>query len=728
MASLTVPDEVTFATFTVVTSTSAFPISFAVFEKANLTVLVDGGALTQSDFSFAGTLLDGGGYQGGTVTLNTPVSGVVVRIERNIAPARASNYSPSASVPVRSIDQALNRQMAVTQDLTRKVEDQTGALSASVDSAAASAAQANLSAVAAAGSASAAATQAGLATTERVAAEAARDAADADAVATAADRVQTGLDRVQTGLDRDAAAGSAADAVAAMTQAELAAIAAGAAIYSSVANGEAATVNGDLFFVSSAAGVQVYENQSGTGVAIGFLGTVSFPNVAALKAFTGPLTPVGTRIYAGRFRYEVVSSGEHLTTTGSQKLKVLPGEDGFDLEAFGVDLTGVASANTILGVADTAATAVPCPIVLQNGTISLTSSITVTADLHVKRGGKITFGGGVVLTVEGVFFAGRYEVFIGSVGAAVGPSFASGSVDAIFPEWFGARAYKVSGGTPFDSSPGILKAHQAAARGIIGFTYRILFGQGIYGFASGIDVPAGGECHVRGQGLANTQFRAINGGAGFPTYIYKLVSSTTNSRFSGIYWYGGSSGRPCSYGLYSREMKHTHVTDCLFSSFNIAAIASSEWDNKFEDNEFEFCHVGIWCRRAGGNNNDITIDTCRFVSCEVPVALNPGTSNRIRNCQFQASLVAPFTKTFIYAQGISGLSIDNNYFETQPTGGFKGMTFTSPETVTVYAAIILNNQPYFTDEVGTVTTTLSQSSSNLGTTGSITDNLFATTA
>ena len=42
MANLIVPDEQTFATFTVVSSTSSFPISFAIFEKADLTVLVDG--------------------------------------------------------------------------------------------------------------------------------------------------------------------------------------------------------------------------------------------------------------------------------------------------------------------------------------------------------------------------------------------------------------------------------------------------------------------------------------------------------------------------------------------------------------------------------------------------------------------------------------------------------------------------------------------------------------
>jgi hypothetical protein len=120
MARLTIPDEQTFATFTVVTSTTAFPITFSLFAKSDLTVLVDGVALDQSAFTFTGTLLEGGGYDGGTVTLNTAVDDVTVRIERNVAPARTSNFSPASSVPVQSVDQALNRLTANAQDLERK--------------------------------------------------------------------------------------------------------------------------------------------------------------------------------------------------------------------------------------------------------------------------------------------------------------------------------------------------------------------------------------------------------------------------------------------------------------------------------------------------------------------------------------------------------------------------------------------------------------------------------
>lgn len=146
MARLTIPDEQTFATFTVVTSTSAFPITFSLFAKADLTVKVDGVALEQSAFSFSGTLLEGGGYDGGTVTLNDAVDDVAVRIERNVAPARTSNFAPASTTPVGTVDQALNRLTAVQQDHARRV----GGLEDIVDDAVSAVADPALAAVAAA--------------------------------------------------------------------------------------------------------------------------------------------------------------------------------------------------------------------------------------------------------------------------------------------------------------------------------------------------------------------------------------------------------------------------------------------------------------------------------------------------------------------------------------------------------------------------------------------------
>lgn len=118
MARLTIPDEQTYATFTA-TAQTVFPITFALISgKPDLRLSVDGVERAQSTFTFSGTLLDGGGYQGGTVVSNSALTGAVV-IWRDVSPERASQFAPSNTVPVRSVDMALNRSMAISQDAKR---------------------------------------------------------------------------------------------------------------------------------------------------------------------------------------------------------------------------------------------------------------------------------------------------------------------------------------------------------------------------------------------------------------------------------------------------------------------------------------------------------------------------------------------------------------------------------------------------------------------------------
>lgn len=122
MAKITIPDEPTIATFTVTASNDTFPIDFAIFAKADLRVMVGMTELAQGDFLFDGTLLEGGGYQGGTITLNTPVASTTVRIWRDLLPQRSENFGAVNSVPVAAVDLALSRQMAVSQDIKRDQE------------------------------------------------------------------------------------------------------------------------------------------------------------------------------------------------------------------------------------------------------------------------------------------------------------------------------------------------------------------------------------------------------------------------------------------------------------------------------------------------------------------------------------------------------------------------------------------------------------------------------
>jgi hypothetical protein len=119
MAQLIIPDEATSQAYVVGALQTAFPFSFAVFAKSDLHFSVNGAELLQSQFTLAGTLLSGGGYQGGTVNLNVGVASVNCLLWRETAPVRTSNFAPSPGVPVRDIDVAFNRLTAIAQDIKR---------------------------------------------------------------------------------------------------------------------------------------------------------------------------------------------------------------------------------------------------------------------------------------------------------------------------------------------------------------------------------------------------------------------------------------------------------------------------------------------------------------------------------------------------------------------------------------------------------------------------------
>lgn len=319
-------------------------------------------------------------------------------------------------------------------------------------------------------------------------------------------------------------------------------------------------------------------------------------------------------------------------------------------------------------------------------------------------------------------------VYVAPDAAAIGAWVRADAKRGVLVDWFGATPTGPDD-TPVNSSAAILAAMTFAAAQTSTFRYKVVASQGVYHIGTGIDVPAGGAFDFEGQGIG-TQIRGMDAGSGYPNYLFRFTSSTTDSRIDNMTLYGGSS-RQVKFGIKADvEMKHTTIgRNVWISGFDVAGIKSTDWSNDFIGIEFSFCAVGIWLA-GSANNNDITIDS-RFVSCEVPLVVGPGANVRVRNGQFQGSIASPYTKTFAYVYGGSCLTFDNPYMETQASGGgLAGMTFTSPETVTIYATVIFNNEPYYTDDEGTsITTTLSRNSSVTGRSScSFRGTLFSTAA
>lgn len=152
------------------------------------------------------------------------------------------------------------------------------------------------------------------------------------------------------------AATSASTAATEADNASIAALAAGAAIYSDTTVGLAATSNDDLFFVPAAGILKLYENQSGVAVEqvstplINRREPVDYSALIADTSLTYVLGKAGT-VEAGdpvktqkeSFRYTAAASGaadHHVETAGGVKLKALPDAHGaISLAALGLTVS-----------------------------------------------------------------------------------------------------------------------------------------------------------------------------------------------------------------------------------------------------------------------------------------------------------------------------------------------------------------------------------------------------
>lgn len=121
MAHVTIPDQNSYVTYTGQTGTGPFVVPFAIFEKADLTVEVNGSDIGQAGFSYTPTSSTTGGYQTGTITLATSVTAAEVVIYRRINPKRTSDIS-AGPLARDALNSAFDRVHAQLQDFRRDTD------------------------------------------------------------------------------------------------------------------------------------------------------------------------------------------------------------------------------------------------------------------------------------------------------------------------------------------------------------------------------------------------------------------------------------------------------------------------------------------------------------------------------------------------------------------------------------------------------------------------------
>lgn len=158
---------------------------------------------------------------------------------------------------------------------------------------------------------------------------------------------------IKASASASSAANDAADAALSRSQAELAAQAAGAPMFDSIANGLTGTTNGDVFLVQVGPGTQVFRNDTGSETLLGWLGEILYDDVDTLIASSetgfSAGTAIRTRLEGFGFKVAAAAASDHhLATGGGVKLYVLPRWGGYNARAFGAKGLGTGDDTTAL--------------------------------------------------------------------------------------------------------------------------------------------------------------------------------------------------------------------------------------------------------------------------------------------------------------------------------------------------------------------------------------------
>lgn len=114
---VTIPDEDPIIQYTVTTADDEFTFPFTYFDETDIKVYDGEDLISSSDYTITGNTGTTGGYDGGTVTLDTAVTDTTITILRDVPVARTTDFPISGPFNITTLNTQLDKLFAIIQQL-----------------------------------------------------------------------------------------------------------------------------------------------------------------------------------------------------------------------------------------------------------------------------------------------------------------------------------------------------------------------------------------------------------------------------------------------------------------------------------------------------------------------------------------------------------------------------------------------------------------------------------
>lgn len=119
MPHVTIPNDPTEVIFAVTSSSSGpFAFNFSYFATADIRVAFNGIEIDSGSFTVAPTVTAENGFEGGEVTLTTPVAAGSLRVWRDVPIARTTDFPTAGPFSVSALNTWLDKVFAILQQIT----------------------------------------------------------------------------------------------------------------------------------------------------------------------------------------------------------------------------------------------------------------------------------------------------------------------------------------------------------------------------------------------------------------------------------------------------------------------------------------------------------------------------------------------------------------------------------------------------------------------------------